>query len=69
MSGFRCGILHSLNVGFISGLERINVSDGFKYVSMDDQGNAKYDEVVKNYIEENRKMITRSYRLVVAALK
>ena len=27
------------------------------------------DEFVKNYIEENRKMITRSYRLVVAALK
>ena len=57
-------------MGFISGLESINVPH---MVSNMSQWMIKEmlsdDEFVKNYIEENRKMITRNYRLVVAAFK
>ena len=61
MSGLHCGIVYSLNMGFISGLESINVPH---MVSNMSQWMIKEmlsdDEFVKNYIEENRKMITWS---------
>ena len=70
MSGLRCGVVHSLNKGFISGLENINVPH---MVSNMSQWIIKEmlsdDQFIKNYIEENRKKITRSYKWVVTALK
>ena len=70
MSGLRCGVVHSLNKGFIAGLENINVPH---MVSNMSQWMIKEmlsdDEFIKNYIEQNKKQITRSYQWVVAALK
>ena len=70
MSGLRCGVVYSLNKGFISGLENINVPH---MVSNMSQWMIKEmlsdDEFIKNYIEQNKKQITRSYQWVVAALK
>ena len=70
MSGLRCGVVHSLNKGFIAGLENINVPH---MVSNMSQWMIKEmlsdDEFIKNYIEHNKKQITRSYQWVVAALK
>ena len=70
MSGLRCGVVHSLNKGFIAGLENINVPH---MVSNMSQWMIKEmlsdDEFIKNYIEQNKKQITRSYQWVVVALK
>jgi 1-aminocyclopropane-1-carboxylate synthase len=70
MSGLRCGVVYSLNKGFISGLQNINVPH---MVSNMSQWMIKEmlsdDEFIKNYIEQNKKQITRSYQWVVAALK
>ena len=70
MSGLRCGIVHSLNMDFISGLENINVPHMVSNMSQWMIKEMLSDhEFVKNYIKENRRMITRSYRWVVTALK
>ena len=70
MSGLRCGVVYSLNKGFISGLQNINVPH---MVSNMSQWMIKEmlsdDEFIKNYIEQNKKQITRSYQWVVVALK
>ncbi len=70
MSGLRCGIVHSLNKGFIAGLENINVPH---MVSNMSQWMIKEmlsdDEFIKNYIEQNKKKITRSYQWVADNLK
>lgn len=69
MSGLRFGIVHSLNQAFLNGLENANIPHMVSNLNQWGIGEMMKDtNFIEYYIEENKKRVTQSYKLVVAAL-
>jgi aspartate/methionine/tyrosine aminotransferase len=69
MSGFRFGIVHSLNEAFLKGFENANIPHMVSNLNQWAIGSLLNDnDFILQYIKENRKRLTQSYSLVVDAL-
>lgn len=70
MSGFRFGIVHSLNEAFLKGLGNVNIphmaSNLNQWVISELM---KDDAFLQRYIEYNKQQLTHSYKAVVQALR
>ena len=70
MSGFRFGIVHSLNEAFLKGFEGANIPHMVSNLNQWVIGELlKDNDFIKTYIEENKKSVTQSYCLVVGCAK
>jgi len=69
MSGFRFGIVHSLNEAFLKGLANVNIPHMVSNLNQWVIGELfKDDDFLERYIKENKKQLTQSYKVVVRAL-
>jgi len=69
MSGFRFGIVHSLNEAFLKGLGNVNIPHMASNLNQWVIGELmKDDAFLQRYIEYNKKQLTQSYKAVVRAL-
>ncbi len=70
MSGMRFGIVHSLNQAFMAGLSNSNIPHMVSNLTQWLVGEMFKDtDFIEGYIRENTKRLTRSYKVVVEALK
>ena len=70
MSGLRFGIVHSLNQGFIAGLQNVNLPHMVSNITQWMIGEMFKDtRFIDSYIKENKVRLTESYKLVVATLR
>lgn len=70
ISGFRFGILHSLNEAFMTGIANVNIPHLSSNVAQWLVGELFKDEVfIETYIEENQAQLTESYKTVIETLK
>jgi len=70
MSGFRFGVVHSLNEAFLKGLENVNIPHMVSNLNQWVIGELMKDhEFVERYIEHNKKQLTQSYKTAVDALR
>ena len=68
-SGMRFGIVHSLNKGFLEGFANVNIPHMVSNLTQWVMGELfKNTDFIESYLEENRKRLTQSYEVVVAAL-
>jgi aspartate/methionine/tyrosine aminotransferase len=69
MSGFRFGIVHSLNKAFLKGFENANIPHMVSNFTQWTVGELlKDDDFISAYIKENKERVTQSYCLVVDVL-
>jgi 1-aminocyclopropane-1-carboxylate synthase len=69
MSGFRFGIVHSLNEAFLNGLENANIPHMVSNLNQWAIGELFKDEqFIQQHIKENKERLTRSYKVVIQAL-
>lgn len=69
MSGFRFGILHSLNEALLRGLGNVNIPHMVSNLNQWLIGELMKDHgFIARYIEHNKKQLTQSYKAVVRAL-
>ena len=69
MSGLRFGIVHSLNEDFITALRNVNIPHMVSNHTQWMIGELfKKNDFIKDYIEENKKLVTASYKEVVKTL-
>ena len=70
MSGLRFGVVHSLNQGFLAGMENANlphlVSNFTQWMIAE---MLKDDDFITDYIQENKVRLNQSYKLVIETLK
>lgn len=70
MSGLRFGVVHSLNRGFIKGLQNVNLPHMVSNITQWMIGEMfKDSSFIEAYIKENKVRLTQSYKLVIATLK
>ena len=70
MSGLRFGIVHSLNEEFITALRNVNIPHMVSNYTQWMTGELfKQHDLIRDYIEENKKQVTASYKEVVKTLK
>ncbi|WP_201766075.1 pyridoxal phosphate-dependent aminotransferase [Nafulsella turpanensis] len=68
-SGMRFGIVHSLNKDFLEGFANVNVPHMVSNLTQWIMGELfRNTAFIESYLEENRKRLTGSYEVVVAAL-
>lgn len=69
MSGFRFGIVHSLNEAFLNGFGNANIPHMVSNLNQWLIGALLQDDTfVERYIKENKQNLTHSYKIVVSAL-
>ncbi|NBC07388.1 MAG: aminotransferase class I/II-fold pyridoxal phosphate-dependent enzyme [Bacteroidetes bacterium] len=69
MSGFRFGIVHSLNEAFLKGLGNVNIPHMVSNLNQWLIGEMMKDHAfLARYIERNKQQLTQSYKAVVRAL-
>ncbi|MFT4760847.1 MAG: aspartate/methionine/tyrosine aminotransferase [Paraglaciecola sp.] len=70
MSGLRFGVVHSLNEAFMTGLTNMNIPHLVSNITQWMIGEMLKDtDFVEGYIQENKKRLNQSYKLVIKALK
>ncbi len=70
MSGLRVGVVHSLNRHFMKGFENVNVPHLVSNITQWAIGELLKNSVfVERYIGENKKRLTKSYKLLVRHLR
>lgn len=70
MSGLRFGLVHSLNEAFLTGFGNANVPHMVSNITQWMVSEMlKNNEFIQGYIEENKRLMNKSYKLVIEALR
>lgn len=70
MSGLRFGVLHSLNLALLKGFENSNLTHMVSNITQWIVGEMlSDDEFIKYYIEQNKYLLNKSYKLVIKILR